>query len=294
MNQTVLSSATKEVIIGPERPFVIIGERINPTGRKVLAAELAEGNYARAERDALAQVQAGAQVLDINAGVAMGDEAKIMADLVALVQSLTDAPLCIDSSVVAALDSGLGAYQGKALVNSVTGEEQRLESVLPLVKKHGAAVVAICNDEKGISQDPDERFAVAKKIFERARDHGIDANDVLIDPLVMPIGAVNDAGRAALQVVTRVRRELGLNTVCGASNVSFGLPDRTDLNAAFLAMLIGAGLTSAILNPLRPEVLTSIAAAEALAGIDPRCKRWIKRCRQLAQSRDREKQALTG
>ena len=294
MKQTVLSSATKEVIIGPERPFVIIGERINPTGRKVLAAELAEGNYARAEHDALAQIQAGAQVLDINAGVAMGDEAKIMADLVTLVQSLTDAPLCIDSSMVAALDSGLAAYQGKALVNSVTGEEQRLESVLPLVKKYGAAVVAICNDEKGISQDPDERFAVAKKIFERARDHGIDASDVVIDPLVMPIGAVNDAGRAALQVVTRVRRELGLNTVCGASNVSFGLPDRTDLNAAFLAMLIGAGLTSAILNPLRPEVLTSIAAAEALAGIDPRCKRWMKRCRQLAQSRERASQALTG
>jgi len=294
MKQTVLSSATREVIIGPEQPFVIIGERINPTGRKVLAAELAEGNYARVEHDALAQIQAGAQVLDINAGVAMGDEAKIMADLVTLAQSLTDAPLCIDSSMVAALDSGLAAYQGKALVNSVTGEEQRLESVLPLVKRYGAAVVAICNDEKGISQDPDGGFAVAKKIVERARDHGIDASDVLVDPLVMPIGAVNDAGRAALRVVTRVREELGLNTVCGASNVSFGLPDRTDLNAAFLAMLIGAGLTSAILNPLRPEVLTSIAAAEALAGIDPRCKRWMKRCRQLAQSRDRASQALTG
>ncbi len=294
MTRTVLSSATKEVVIGPEHPFVIIGERINPTGRKALAAELAEGNYARAEHDALAQAQAGAQVLDINAGVAMGDEAKIMADLVTLVQSLTDVPLCIDSSVVAALDSGLAAYRGKALVNSVTGEEQRLESVLPLVKKYGAAVVAICNDEKGISRDPDERFAVAKKILERARDHGIDASDVLIDPLVMPVGAVNDAGRTALRVVTRVRQELELNTVCGASNVSFGLADRTDLNAAFLAMLMGAGLTSAILNPLRPEVLTSIAAAETLVGIDPKCKRWMKRYRQLAQSRDRESQALTG
>ncbi len=294
MTRTVLSSATKEVVIGPERPFVIIGERINPTGRKVLAAELAEGNYARVEHDALAQVQAGAQVLDINAGVAMGDEVKIMADLVTLVQSLTDVPLCIDSSVVAALDSGLAAYRGKALVNSVTGEEQRLESVLPLVKKYGAAVVAICNDEQGISQDPDQRFAVAKKILERARDHGIDASDVLIDPLVMPVGAVNDAGRTALRVVTRVRQELELNTVCGASNVSFGLPDRTDLNAAFLAMLMGAGLTSAILNPLRPEVLTSIAAAETLAGIDPKCKRWMKRYRQLAASRGRESQALTG
>ncbi len=294
MTRTVMSSATKEVVIGFEQPFVVIGERINPTGRKVLAAELARGDYARVERDAVAQAQAGAHVLDINAGVPTGDEAKIMSDLVTLVQSLGDVPLCIDSSVVAALESGLAAYRGKALVNSVTGEEQRLESVLPLVKKYGAAVVAICNDEEGISQDPDERFAVAKKILERALDHGIDASDVVIDPLVMPVGAVNDAGRAALRVVTRVRQELELNTICGASNVSFGLPNRTDLNATFLAILMGAGLTSAILNPLHPEVLGSIAAAETLAGFDPKCKRWMKRCRQLAQVRDHEQHASIG
>ncbi|MEJ2090121.1 MAG: dihydropteroate synthase, partial [Gammaproteobacteria bacterium] len=178
----------------------MIGERINPTGRQVLATELAAGDYSRVQRDALAQVQAGAHVLDINAGVPMGDEATIMAELVALLQTHTDVPLCIDSSVVAALESGLAAYRGKALVNSVTGEEQRLESVLPLVKKHDAAVVAICNDESGISPDPDARFAVAKKILERARDHGIDASDVVVDPLVMPVGAVNDAGRTALRV----------------------------------------------------------------------------------------------
>ena len=280
MTQTVLCSPTKEVIIGPEQPFVVIGERINPTGREALAAELAGGNYARAEQDALAQVQAGAHVLDINAGVSKGDEAKIMADLVALVQSLTDVPLCIDSSSMEALDRGLAAYQGKALVNSVTGEEQRLETVLPLVKKYGAAVIAICKDEQGISQDPDERFSVAEKILERARDHGVDPADVVVDPLVMPVGVVNDAGRTALRVVARVRQELGLNTVCGASNASFGLPDRRGLNAAFLAMLVGAGLTSAILNPLHREVLDSIAAAETLAGVDPRCKRWMKRCRE--------------
>jgi 5-methyltetrahydrofolate--homocysteine methyltransferase len=292
MNRTLLCSQTREVVVGLDQPFVIIGERINPTGRQVLATELAAGDYSRVQRDALAQVQAGAHVLDINAGVPMGDEATIMAELVALLQTHTDVPLCIDSSVVAALESGLAAYRGKALVNSVTGEEQRLESVLPLVKKHDAAVVAICNDESGISPDPDARFAVAKKILERARDHGIDASDVVVDPLVMPVGAVNDAGRTALRVVARVREELGLNTVCGASNVSFGLPARRQLNATFLAMLMGAGLTSAIVNPLAPETRTSIAAAETLAGIDVKCKRWIKRCRALADTREPEGNAV--
>lgn len=293
MKRTLLCSNTSEVAIGPDQPFVIIGERINPTGRNVLAAEFAEGNYARAERDALAQIQAGAHVLDINAGVPTGDEAKIMGELVTLVQTLTDVPLCIDSSVVAALESGLAAYRGKALVNSVTGEERRLERVLPLVKKHDAAVVAICNDENGISPDPEVRFAVAKKILERARDYGIDPSDVVVDPLVMPVGADNDAGRTALRVVARVHQELGLNTVCGASNVSFGLPARPDLNATFLAMLIGAGLTSAILNPLPAQMRTSIAASETLAGIDRKCKRWIKRCRALTENREPEERVVT-
>ena len=282
MTETVISSPSKEVVIGFDRSFVIIGERINPTGRKVLAAEMAQGDYSRIKRDAMAQIAVGAQMLDVNAGVPMADEAKMLADIIQLVQSLTDAPLCIDSSMVPALAAGLAAYQGKALVNSVTGEEERLESVLPLVKKHGAAVVAICNDEKGISEDPDQRFVVAKKILERALDHGIATADVVVDPLVMPVGAVKNAGRSVLELVARLRRELKLNTICGASNVSFGLPDRTSLNASFLAMLIGAGLTSAIVNPLHPEIMSGISAAEVLAGLDDKCKRWIKRSRQLA------------
>jgi len=285
MTETILSSPTQEVVIGFDRPFVVIGERINPTGRKKLAAEIAAGDYATVERDATAQVAAGAHVLDVNAGVPTADEAQMMTDMVTRVQGLVDVPLCIDSSMVAALEAGLAAYDGKALINSVTGEAESLESVLPLVRKHGAAVVAICNDEGGISENPEVRFEVARKIKNRAMDHGIPAADVVVDPLVMPVGAVGNAGRAVLSLVRRVREELELNTVCGASNVSFGLPDRQGLNAAFLAMLIGAGLTSAIVNPLHEQVMTGITGAEVLAGVDHRCKRWMKRCRALEQSR---------
>ncbi len=279
MTDTVLSSARREVVIGFERPFVVIGERINPTGRKKLARLMAEGDYSMVEADALAQVEAGAHMLDVNAGVPMADEPAIMADLVALVQSLTDVPLCLDSSDVRALAAGLEVYEGKALVNSVTGEEERLEAVLPLIRRHGAAVVAICNDEAGISPDPDARFAVARKIVERAADHGIPAADVVVDPLVMPVGAVNDAARTALEVVRRARSELKVNTVCGASNISFGLPNRVDLNAAFLTLLIGAGLTSAIVNPLHPGVMSAVAGTEVMMGLDRMCMRWIRRAR---------------
>lgn len=284
MTETVLSSSSKEVVIGFDRPFVLIGERINPTGRKKLAAELAAGDFSTMESDAVAQVAAGAHVLDINAGVPAADEAQLMTDMVKIAQRLVDVPLCIDSSMVPALEAGLAAYDGKALVNSVTGEEQSLENVLPLIKKYGAAVVAICNDEGGISEDPDVRFEVARKIKNRAMDHGIPAADVVVDPLVMPVGVVGNAGRAVLSLVRRVREELELNTICGASNVSFGLPDRQCLNAAFLAMLIGAGLTSAIANPLHEEVMAGITGAEVLAGLDHRCKRWMKRCRALQQN----------
>lgn len=285
MTETVLSSPNKEVVIGFDRPFVVIGERINPTGRKKLAAEIAAGDYSTVESDAAAQVAAGAHVLDVNAGVPSADEAQMMIEMVKLVQGLVDAPLCIDSSMVAALESGLSAYDGKALINSVTGEEESLESILPLAKKHGAAVVAICNDERGISEDPDIRFEVAQKIKQRAMDHGIPGSDVVIDPLVLPVGAVGDAGRSVLYLVRRVREELELNTICGASNVSFGLPDRQGLNAAFMAMLIGAGMTSAIVNPLHEQVMTGITGGEVLAGLDNRCKRWMKRCRALDQIR---------
>ena len=282
MTDTILGSASKEIIIGFEQPFVVIGERINPTGRKKLAEQMASGDYSQVEADALAQVAAGAHVLDVNAGVPMADEPQMMKDMVELVQSLTDVPLCLDSSMPAALEAGLAACNGKALVNSVTGEEESLEAVLPLVKKHGAVVVAICNDEEGISEDVEKRFAVAKKIVERAVDHGIPREDVVVDPLVMPVGAVGNSGKAALTLVRRIREELKLNTTCGASNVSFGLPNRVELNGAFMSMLIGAGLTSAIGNPLHPEIMTSIGGAEVLAGIDNRCKRWMKRCRRLA------------
>jgi len=274
--QTTISSKTKTVIIGPDQPFAIIGERINPTGRKKLAAEMAAGNFERVKKDALAQVEAGAQILDVNAGIPLADEPAILAEAVRLVQSLTDVPLSIDSSIVAALESGLEAYEGKALVNSVTGEEERLETVLPLVKKHGAAVIAISNDDTGISDDPDVRFAVAKKIVERAMDHGIPKEDVIIDPLVMPIGAKRYAGRQVFSIIRRVREELGCNTTCGASNVSFGLPNRNGINAAFVPMLITAGMTSAITNPLESDIKAAILAADALMGNDENCATWIQ------------------
>jgi len=282
MTETMLSSATREVVIGFDRPFVIIGERINPTGRKLLAAEMAAGDYSRVESDALAQVAAGAHMLDVNAGIPLADEPKILAEAIKLVQSLTDVPLSIDSSIVEALESGLSVYKGKALVNSVTGEEERLEQVLPLIKKYGAAVVAISNDETGISEDPDERFAVAKKIVERAADYGIPACDVIVDPLVMPVGAINVAGITAFKIIRRLREELKVNTTCGASNISFGLPARNGLNAAFLTMAMGAGMTSAITSPLHEEVITATMGGDVMMGHDSNCTRWIKRFRPPA------------
>jgi len=281
VTRTVLSSAGREVIIGFDQPFVIIGERINPTGRKTLAREMKNGDYSRVERDALAQVAAGAHMLDVNAGIPMADEAAILADCIKLVQSIVDVPLAIDSSVVAALAAGLSVYQGKALVNSVTGEEERLETVLPLVRKFGAAVVAISNDESGISQDPDVRFEVARKIVERAADYGIARDDIVVDPLVMPAGAVDTAGASVLHLIRRLRQELKVNTTCGASNFSFGLPYRNGLNGSFLAMAIGAGMTSAITNPIHQPEMIAVKAADVVKGHDPGCQRWIKLCRTI-------------
>jgi 5-methyltetrahydrofolate--homocysteine methyltransferase len=282
VTDTVVSSATREVVIGFERPFVIIGERINPTGRKLLAAEMAAGNFERVKRDAIAQVEAGAHMLDVNAGIPLADEPAILARTVELVQSLTDVPLSIDSSIVAALEAGLKVYKGKALVNSVTGEEERLEHVLPLVKKYGAAVIAISNDESGISEDPDVRFEVARKIVHRAADHGIAASDVVVDPLVMPIGAIGQAGRQVMRLVRRLRTELKVNTSCGASNISFGLPNREGINAAFLPMVIASGMTSAITNPMQEELVKAIMGADVLMGHDPQCGRWIRKYRDPA------------
>lgn len=282
MTNTVISSATREVVIGFDQPFVLIGERINPTGRKILTAELLAGDYSRVEKDALAQVEAGAHMLDINAGIPLADEPAILARCIELVQSVTDVPLTIDSSIVAALEAGLNVYQGRALVNSVTGEDERLESVLPLVAKHGAAVVAISNDETGISEDPDVRFEVAKKIVERAADHGISHQDILVDPLVMPIGAINSAGKQVIHLLRRLREELKVNTTCGASNVSFGLPHRNGINAAFLPMAMAAGMTSAITNPLHPEVVQAVMGADVMMGNDPNCAKWIAKYRDQA------------
>lgn len=280
MSETIITSRTQTVIIGPDRPFTIIGERINPTGRKLLGREMAAGNFDRVRSDALAQVAAGAHLLDVNAGIPLADEPAILAETIRIVQSLTDVPLSIDSSVVAALESGLAAYEGKPLVNSVTGEDERLEQVLPLVKQYGAAVIGISNDETGISEDPDIRFAVAKKIVQRAQDYGIPKADVLIDPLVMPIGAMRYAGRQVFHIVGRCRDELGVNTCCGASNVSFGLPNRGPLNATFLAMAIAAGLTSAITNPIEHEIKQAIMAADVMTGNDENCAVWIQTQRE--------------
>ena len=279
---TIITSPTQEVRIGPGHPFVIIGERINPTGRKKLAAEMAAGDYDRVRSDALAQVEAGAQMLDVNAGIPLADEPGILAEAIRIVQSIVEVPVSIDSSIIAALEAGLKAYNGKPLVNSVTGEDERLEAVLPLVAEHHAAVIGISNDETGISEDPHMRFSIAKKIIERAESYGIPREDVLIDPLVMPIGAVRSAGTSVFTIVRRVREELGVNTVCGASNVSFGLPDRGTLNATFLAMTIAAGMTCAITNPLEEHIRKAIMAADVLMGVDENCEAWL-RAQRLAE-----------
>lgn len=283
MTETVVSSAKKEWVIGFERPFTVIGERINPTGRKMLAQEMAAGDYSRVKQDAIDQVKAGAHMLDVNAGIPLADEPAILAETIQLVQSLVDVPLCIDSSIIKALDRGLEVYRGKPLVNSVTGEDENMEAVLPLIKKYDAAVVAISNDETGISSDPDVRYEVARKIVERAADHGISRDNIVVDPLVMPVGAVNTAGRQVQQLVERLRRELKVNTTCGASNVSFGLPNRHGLTASFVSMAIASGMTSAIMNPLHAEVMQAVRGADVMMGHDKDCMRWMRAYRDPAQ-----------
>src|SRR5690606_9613391 len=286
MTRTVLESKSKTVVIGFDEPFCVIGERINPTGRKKLAAELEAGDFSTVEKDALEQVACGAMVLDVNAGVVYNSnpnpnetEPPLMRKMIELVQGLVDTPLCIDSSVPGALQAGLEACQGRPLLNSVTGEEERLELVLPLVKKYNVPVVAISNDDTGISENPDVRFEVAKKIVQRAADHGIPAHDIVVDPLVMPIGAMATAGLQVFALVRRLREELGVNTTCGASNISFGLPNRHGINNAFLPMAAAAGMTSAIMNPYQvgaseKKIAERIAELETLGvvipeGIDP-------------------------
>ena len=289
MARTVLESRTRTVVIGFDEPFCVIGERINPTGRKALAAELEAADFSTVERDATEQVACGAMVLDVNSGAVFRNrmaedpryadnnfvEPPLMRELVERVQAVVDVPLCIDSSVPGALEAGLDAAHGRPLLNSVTGEEERLEAILPLVKKHDVPVVAISNDDTGISVNPDVRFAVARKIVERAADFGIPAHDIVVDPLVMPVGAMATAGRQVFALVRRLREELGVNTTCGASNVSFGLPNRHGVNAAFLPMAIGAGMTSAIMNPIRAAEMEAVRAANLLMDRDPNGGAWI-------------------
>ncbi len=279
MTRTIVASATREVVIGFDQPFCVIGERINPTGRKKLAAEMVAGNFETVKKDALEQVAAGATMLDVNAGVTAVDpnatEPALLVQTLEIVQSLVDVPLSIDSSVSAAIEAALKVAKGRPLVNSVTGEEEKLEAILPLVKKYNVPVVAISNDESGISMDPDVRFAVAKKIVERAADYGIKAEDVVVDPLVMPIGALGSAGLQVFQLLRRLREELKVNTTCGLSNISFGLPHRHAVNAGFIPMVIGAGMTSAIMNPVRAQEMEMVRAANVLNGTDPNCTNWI-------------------
>ena len=283
MTRTIVASATREIIIGFDQPFCVIGERINPTGRKKLAAEMIAGNFETVIRDALEQAACGATMLDVNAGVTSVNpnetEPGLLVQTLEIVQGLVDLPLSIDSSVTAAIEAALKVAKGRPLVNSVTGEEEKLEAILPLCAKYNVPVVAISNDETGISMDPDVRFAVAKKIVERAMDYGIKPEDVVVDPLVMPIGALGDAGRQVFALLHRLRNELKVNTTCGLSNISFGLPHRHGINAGFIPMVIGAGMTSAIMNPCRPQEMEAVHAANVLNGTDANCTYWIKKYR---------------
>ena len=286
MTKTIVESSNRTVVIGFDEPFCIIGERINPTGRKKLAMELEAENFDTVVKDALEQVKAGANILDINAGVVYNSnpnpnetEPVLMKKLIELVQDTVEVPLCIDSSVPGALEEGLKSAKGRPLLNSVTGEEERLDSILPLVKKYNVPVVAISNDDTGISEDPEVRFRVAKKIVERASDFGIPPADIVVDPLVMPIGAMATAGQQVFELVKKLKIELKVNTTCGASNISFGLPNRHSINSTFLPMAIASGMTSAIMNPTNPNELHSIYAANLLMNRDKNGANWIKRNR---------------
>jgi 5-methyltetrahydrofolate--homocysteine methyltransferase len=271
--ETVLESPSRTVVIGPGRPFCVIGERINPTGRKKLQAELQQGDLSRLEVDVAQQVPL-ADMLDVNVGDPLADEVELMRQAVPLVQSLTELPLCIDSSVIEALEAGLSAYQGKALVNSVTGEDERLEAILPIVAKHGAAVIGLANDDE-IPMDPERRLEVAKKIVSAAGDHGIPPEDVVIDPLAMPVGAEPRAVTLFVETLKLLRRDLGVNTTCGASNTSFGLPGRETLGGSFLSIAASHGLTSAIMDARSTEIVEAVRASDFLLGKDEWGGNWI-------------------
>ena len=272
--ETVLESPSKTVVIGPERPFCVIGERINPTGRKKFQAELQQGDLSRIETDVAQQVAGGADMLDVNVGDPLADEVELMRRAIPLVQELTDLPLVIDSSVIEALEAGLSEYKGRALVNSVTGEDERLEAILPIVARHGAAVIGLANDDE-IPMDPQRRLEVAKKIVSVAGDYGIKPEDVVIDPLAMPVGAEPRAVTLFVETLKLLRDELGVNTTCGASNTSFGLPGRETLGGAFLAVAASHGLTSAIMDARSQEIVEATRASDFLLGRDAWGANWI-------------------
>jgi len=283
--KTIVSSSTRTVIISPESPFVVIGERINPTNRKKLAEELRRFDFTRVKSDALAQVEAGATMLDVNAGIPGADEPGMLKGAVLAMMEVTDVPISIDSSTPEALEAALPVYKGKALVNSVTGEDEVLERLLPLVKKYGAAVIGIANDDTGISNDPEERFKIAKKIVDRAADHGIPKEDVIIDPLCMPIGANHEFGRITFQTMRLIRDGLGVNMSVGAGNVGFGLPDRPPLTASFILLGMQVGLTASITNALEPEIYKMILAGDLMLGSDPFGKKWNAHFRKVAAAK---------
>jgi len=275
---TTLRSRSSEIVIGHDRPFCVIGERINPTGRKAFQAQLQAGDLSQIEIDVEEQIAGGADMLDVNVGDPLADEIELMRSAIPLVQGLTDVPLCIDSSVIEALEAGLGAYEGKALVNSVTGEDERLELILPIVARHGAAVIGLANDDE-IPMEPQRRLEIARKIVAAAADHGIPAEDVVIDALAMPIGALPEAATLFFETLRLIRADLGVNTTCGASNTSFGMPGRHTLNATFLAVAHSHGLTSAIMDARSVECVDGVRASDVLHGIDAYGGTWIGRYR---------------
>ena len=284
--ETRVSSPTKEVIIGDDQPTVLIGERINPAGKKKLAEALKAGNLEIVRREALAQAQAGADILDVSVGTFGVDEVTLLPRAVQTVIDTVDIPLCLDSAVPEALDAALKVYKGKALINSVTGEEHSLAKVLPLVKKYGAAVIGLVQDEKGIPKDSERRVAIAHKVVERAEAAGIAREDIIIDCLAFAVGADPSSGPAVIEAIRKIKAELGVNLTLGASNVSFGLPDRNLLNNAFVVMAVAAGVTCLIVDvaKVRPAVL----AADLILGRDKRARRYIEAYRQRKRLQERE------
>jgi 5-methyltetrahydrofolate--homocysteine methyltransferase len=285
---TVLTSPGQTVTIGHDQPFCIIGERINPTGRKKFQLQLREGDLSAIEKDVVDQIAGGANVLDVNMGVPLTDEPALLGKAITLIQSISDIPICIDSSIIEALQVGLETYQGKALVNSVTGEDDRMDLVLPLIKKHGAAIIALPNDETGIPATAAERMIITEKIVRAVEKHGIPLEDLVIDPLAMTVGADPEAVKITLETIYLIREKWGLNMTLGASNISFGLPYRHAINAAFLPAAMSHGLTSAVMDSRTPLIVESVRAADLLLGLDPWGSNWITRFRALEAAKAAE------